>query len=113
MQEILDQVRKAYSDCWMPWEEGSQLRDLDFRASEPVSRDEAREIMQEAIPNSYNAFQARLLLQLPADSRVTIAREGSVCIYVKGKLPDRLCQSMLADEFTYDPARDETRIWWD
>ncbi len=113
MQNILDEVREAYADCWLPWKEGSKRRNLNFRASQPVSRDEAREILQEAIPRGYNAFQASLLLQLPGEARITIAREGSVCIYVQGQLPETLQRPLLADEWNYNSRRDETRIWWD
>lgn len=90
-------------------------RNLDFRASASVSRDEAIAILKEAITNGYNEFVPELLEKLPPDARVTIAREGSVCVYVNGTLPpDSAYQdSLKADEMDYNAARHETRIWWD
>lgn len=90
-------------------------RNLDFRASASVSRDEAIAILKEAITNGCNEFEPELLEKLPPDARVTIAREGSVCVYVNGTIPtdSDYRDSLKADELDYYPAKNETRIWWD
>ena len=104
---------RAYADCHGndSFEVTSKLRNLDFRASAAVTRDEAVAIMAKAIEYEYNEFDAELLNQLPDNALVTIARESSVCIYVKGKLA--WIRGMKADEWDYDPTTDETRIWYD
>ena len=124
---IYAEVAEAYFDSVYPekpWKEVDSHRNLDFRASDSVDRDTAIAILKEIVP-SYNAFYPKLLEALPADCQITIAREGSVCLYVKG-----LEKSMWAipalecDEWAYyDWDREnccghmafkgETRIWWD
>ena len=106
-------VRKAYADCVGEPNDPKAMstRNLNFRASQDVSRDEAIAIMSEAVPDGYNEFHAQLLALLPEDARITIAREGSVCIYVKGD--DLVDENLLFDEIHYDPQSNETRIWWD
>jgi len=105
---------RAYADCddSIPSGEAMRLRNLSFRALFPVTRDEAVKIMGKCVP-SYNEFAPRLLKKLPEDAQVTLAREGSVCIYVKGRLPESLKEAMKEDEFDYDPTTNETRVWWD
>lgn len=103
---------EAYADAH-PVEQPNAYsrRKLDWRASTSVSRDEAIAIMTETCP-SYNEFSPKVLRKLPASARVTLAREGSVCVYV-----DRIGSASLnardlkADEFSH--ANGETRIWWD
>jgi hypothetical protein len=102
-------IMKAYADCHMDWEKGAKLRNLDFCASEFVSRDEAFKILSEAIPGGYNAFNANLLLAFPKNARFQIAREGSVCLYVTGKnLPS--AEKVSADE---KDGSKVVRYWWD
>ena len=84
-------------------------RKLDWRAPASVSRDEAIAIMRETCP-SYNEFAPDLLKKLPADARVTLAREGSVCVYVD-KTGTATAHTLKADEF--NSKGNETRIWWD
>lgn len=86
-------------------------RKLDWRASASVSRDQAIAIMRETCP-SYNLFEPSLLRKLPADARVTLAREGSVCVYTDkiGSASIR-AKDLKADEFSHQNG--ETRIWWD
>ncbi len=117
---ISSAVRKAYADCTdydrltgAATPKAMSTRNINFRSAQPVGRDEAIAIMAAAIPDGYNEFDARLLWALPISSQVTIAREGSVCIYVKGQLPEELAFALRADELSYDPTADETRIWWD
>jgi hypothetical protein len=121
MNKIVDaEVKSAYSDCWMKDRKAaSKLRNLDFRASEPVSKKEAIRIINKYVPE-YNEFTSELLDFLPDDSEIGIAREGSVCIYVTSEelsdspaLQKNLCKALEADEFDYDEDNDEWRIWWD
>jgi len=111
---VEQEVRRAYSDCTNSnFEEAVKTRNLDFKASEPVSRTEASRIMGLAIPNGYNEFTTANLRHLPADSMIQIAREGSVCIYVAGKLDGKIATALNCDEFDYEPTTNQTRIWWD
>lgn len=107
------EVMKAYSDCTdKNFERAIKTRNLDFKASEPVMRDEAIRIMKKAIPGGYNLFEADILKAIPADREIVIAREGSPCVYVKGdELSASVGHSMTCDELTFD--FNETRIWWD
>jgi hypothetical protein len=113
-KQIEKEVALAYSDCHgdKPFEETEKTRNLSFRASAPVSRDEAVRIMEKYVPG-YNAFSPSLLEHLPKDSQVTIAREGSVCVYVKSKTKLSLVEGtkLLADEV--DDVEGMTRLWWD
>jgi len=110
--KTLAEVKRAYADCDESVPNGYDIRSLMFRASHPVTRDEAIEIMGECVP-SYNEFKPRLLEVLPEKAKITLAREYSVCVYVKGKLPPSLKTALRADEFFYDPEKSETRVWWD
>ena len=110
---ILQEIMTAYADAHgdVDNELAMQRRKLDFLASGPVSRDDAVAIMAKAVDHSYNNFTAALLAKLPADAQITLAREGSVCVYVAGKV--KPVKSMLADEWDYDAAKNRTRLWWD
>jgi len=109
---VTTETKQAYWDCWnqgASCEKYEKERKLNFRASAPVTRDEAAEIMAAACPGGYNEFKASLIKKLPPESMVTLAREGSPCIYVAGtitKIP-----GMKADEWHNE--KGETRIWWD
>lgn len=101
---------EAYADAH-PVEQSNAnaRRNLNWRASAAVSPAEAISIMEETCP-SYNEFTPELLKQLPSDAKVTLAREGSVCIYVD-KVGDATVGNLKADEFDNDGAN--VRIWWD
>lgn len=109
-ERVQAEVDKAYADCWKPggFEVTSRERNLNFRASESVPRDEAVKIMRHAVPGCYNAFTADLLLKLPEDCNVTLAREYSVCVYVDRQVS---AAGMDADECDFEDGM--TRIWWD
>ena len=108
-EALLKEVKEAYADCWLPFEEGEKRRNLDFRASTDCSPAEAFAILKKAIPGGYNEFTASLLKKFDEGCRITIAREGSVCLYVKGTPPSR--EELKADE--WDEVGKEVRIWWD
>ena len=113
-----NEVLKAYADCNNKYDH--KVRNLDFRASEPVSLKDAYDILKVAIPNGYNEFTASKLKILDAllpDAECFIAREGSVCLYITGhnqtkkEIPE-LMEMLLADEITIEPNK-QLRIWWD
>jgi SUMO ligase MMS21 Smc5/6 complex component len=121
---VLNETKNAYcdSDDSLPYHIVNQQRVLNFKASQPVSVDDAIEIMRKSLclkhssDNGYNNFSPSLLKHLPKESEVTLAREGSVCVYVKlpkgKKITKKLATEMLADEFHVEP--DGTfRLWWD
>lgn len=110
-------VFKAYSDCHTASMEG---RELNFRASEAVDGETLKATMSVAVPDGYNGFDEsavdRVVEFFGPDAEYIIARESSVCLYVKpanrvwlkrGQTVDRL-----ADEVSFEP--DGTfRLWWD
>ena len=114
-KQLLQEVKTAYADSTMEWELAVKIRNLGFRASQACSPAEAFDILKAAIPKGYNEFTAALVKKFPAHAQITIAREGSVCMYVTGvqahepELPSR--EELMADE--YDWTGNALRIWWD
>jgi hypothetical protein len=107
--KILKETLAAYCDCNRA---GSMDgRNLNFRASGSVSKEVAMTIMQSALAlyGSYNEFTPEKLDLLPDDCQITLAREYSVCVYVKPAL--KTIPSMGQDET--GNKNGETRIWWD
>lgn len=92
-------------------------RNLNFRCDAPLLPSEAVAIMTKALdvkkPTDcgYNEFSPPLLAKLPANAELNIAREGSVCVYVKGDIetPD----GFKNDERHFYADKNETRFWWD
>ncbi len=112
---IYKEVAEAYFDCLhlkAPWEQVQERRNLSFRASQTVDRDTAIAIIEAIVPG-YNGFDVEQLANLPEERMVTIAREGSVCLYVKGKLTPSKWYRLGCSEVDYDKQTDETRLWWD
>lgn len=114
-KKVFDEVTEAYADCWLPddtpWPLQESRRNLHFRASAPVKLKVAHKILKNVFPGAggYNNFSPDLLLKLHADTMVTIAREGSVCLYVDRKPPS--VKTMDCDEC--DQQGKEWRLWWD
>lgn len=126
-QRIYNEVMEAYIDSHdvsgLSDNEVYKRRNLHYYAPHALNRSEVIAIMTDAVP-SYNIFEPRLLLALPEDSQIFIAREFSVCIYVLGEMDKKLQKKMEADEFDYYDVNDnvfmtgknkikQTRIWWD
>ncbi len=121
MNKPFDIIRRealeAYADSHPKLTQGQMSsamarRKLDWRASAPVTRDEAIVIMTEICP-SYNEFSPGCLLKLPKSAMVTLAREGSVCVYAD-QTGTGTVKSMKADEWHPNYRQDGlTRIWWD
>jgi|SRR5882724_1249752 len=92
-------------------------RNLNFRCVTPLLPVEAVAIMTKALGVEksthcgYNNFSPSLLAKLPANSELNLAREGSVCVYVKGDVetPD----GFKNDERHFYADKNETRFWWD
>ena len=114
LAKVKRQVIKAYTEA---------TRNLNFKASGAVTIDEAVKIMTEALDVSheamegYNNFSPQLFRSLPEGTKITLAREGSVCAYIK---PPRgiilqeakLIRAMMIDEWSKES--DGTyRIWFD
>lgn len=136
-QTTRDELARVYCDCgelfrrYAAGEDWNALldelmpkRSLMYRAAEGLSPAEARAIMEECCPG-YNGFEPRLLGLLPDDCTVFLAREYSVCVYVRPgekKLPSKA--KLNAQDYgrlTKDEVREdgtggyagEVRIWWD
>ena len=115
--QVLEVVKEAYADCVPVYSEeisdaeGDKRRNLNFRSSISVSPEEAYRITKATIGSGYNNFEPKLLKLFKKDCQIQIAREGSVCIYVKGEVLPKQNQ-LLADE--YDKEENGWhRIWWD
>ena len=118
---IRSEVMLAYADCNRGWDKGKKIRNLSYRSSKSIDKNSAIKLLTEALgadsPDEagYNNFCPTLLNRLPDDSKVWIAREGSVCIYVETKVDIdemKLCKLLHADEVDID-TNDHIRIWWD
>jgi hypothetical protein len=82
MDQIKVQVLDAYADCNDSKDKTGKKRCLHF-ISEPISMNKTIEYLKEAIPHGYNQFHYSLLEMFPKEWEVMIAREGSVCMYIK------------------------------
>lgn len=113
-EQVLAEVKQAYIDCWSgkPYGETESLRKLDFRASAAVNPKTAAAIMKQAVPHGYNDFEADVLNAL-GDCKITLAREGSVCIYVDRALTVSEKNALSPDEYDWYGEDGEWRLWWD
>lgn len=114
-------VINAYSDCC----DADGERDLNFICKEGFSLEEARKLLLVAVPGGYNAFEAESAIRNIESAfgncaTVFIAREGSVCLYVKpsravwiGGHRGKSISALSADEISYEPNFNLFRIWWD
>ena len=85
--------------------------DTRWKDTTSFNKKQAMDIMKQALPSGYNEFRPEIIDKLPADAKIQIAREGSVCLYVKTSTkPSRV--SLRADELNeVEPGI--YRIWWD
>jgi hypothetical protein len=121
-QIVKKETINAYSDCN---DLSKESRQLDFLASRPVTVKEAKEIMSLAVEGGYNDFKIELISILPQDSKIWIAREGSVCLYLDMPLDEQTQKDLFCDEYDqitkdvlkYQPNMSDMigmyRIWWD
>jgi len=113
-------ILNAYSDCQ---DDNENDRNLDYFCNYAFTIDEAQEILKDSIPNGYNEFSYTNLEAIKVfcgdDSLIYIARENSVCIYIKtietfgiGELL-RFREKIKADEVHIDFKLGLIRVWFD
>jgi hypothetical protein len=111
-ERAVDEISRAYCDCYRTDANIYRERNLHFRCSVELSPPEVYEVMTRYVPG-YNAFTPELVLNLPGDAAVRVAREGSVCLYVRTAAD----LSAQADELKADELDQSEpgvwRIWWD
>ena len=111
-QRAVEEISRAYADCYRNDPYAMQERNLHFRCSVELSPPEVYEVMTRFVPG-YNEFTPELVLNLPGDAAVTVAREYSVCLYVRTAAD----LSTQADELKADELDQSEpgvwRIWWD
>jgi hypothetical protein len=114
--KIYSEIIQAYSDC----NETDGERNLDYFASQALSAEDLKEITPKAIPDGYNGFDSiksiEKLVEVFGDAaEYYMAREGSVCIYIKPlrNIWLRDLKELRADEILYCPIKQMFRIWWD
>lgn len=114
---LVDEVMTAYSDC-----NGHKgPRNLGYIASKSVTAQEICNLMRAAVPEGYNGFEADksipVLVEFFGDAEYFVAREGSVCIYIKPKqnvwFTRRTVDCLNADEVLFDSEKQMFRVWWD
>jgi len=113
LAKVKRQVIKAYTEA---------TRNLNFKASGAVTIVEAIKIMAKALDcdfdaEGYNNFKPSCFRYLPEGTKITLAREGSVCAYIKppkGVILQeaKLVRAMLIDEWSKE-SNGTYRIWFD
>jgi hypothetical protein len=119
----VDKILFAYSDCIEGVDLEGVERDLDFFSTEPYTVEAARAILKAAIPNGYNDFEVdkafdQITDMFGTECHVHIARESSVCIYIKPtrgtvwfSRKDR--KPVKCDELSFVSHLGMFRLWWD
>jgi len=102
-------VALAYADCW-DYDNGK--RNLDFKGAYC----NADTFLQQAeFTGAYNEFDMvtanALVKYFGKNAQYRLAREGSVCVYIKGYTRCPSYGSFDADEI--DEENKEIRLWWD
>ena len=111
-EKVKSEVMAAYKDCWSTGEDWSD-RQLRFYASEFVSKADAIAILNECLPDGgYNEFTPELLNAFSDGALFQIAREYSVCLYVRDNTNVLSKEDLKADEMSEQDDH-TTRIWWD
>ena len=111
---VKKEVKQAYKES---------TPNFNFLASATVTIDEAVNIMVEALEGNnenvsgYNEFMPSHFRRLPEGTKITLAREGSVCAYVQppkgiAMHETKLRRSMRIDEWD-DQENGTVRLWWD
>ncbi len=115
-REELYCVMKAYADCWAPSWMMAQ-RNLEFRTEGFVPVATAMQILRFAGVTSYNDFDYNCLKFFDPRCTVSIAREGSVCLYVSRPnsniaMPEAGVVRADEKDFVFDEDN-VFRYWWD
>lgn len=114
-----NEIMQAYSDC----NDNSGERNLNYFCNTPLTAEELIALMPKCIPDGYNNFDPVKTIEYVVETfgnkaQYHVAREGSVCIYIKAG-PGNLWlgtgdeKEMNADEFIFDGDRQMFRVWWD
>ncbi len=120
-QNLLDEIKVTYADNQSdgkPFEETEPIRRLDWEASQPVEGDMIETALK-ATGEGYNEFEpvavAKTIIRTDPEAKVFVAREGSVCLYIKTAWNTEMMAAMQhagADETDLQP-NGSARIWWD
>ncbi len=145
VRQTLHDAAVAYFDCWWLYGQAAKqpdgrvtgeqedksydVRSTRWRAGAAVKVEQAIEIMRLVLgcedegDLGYNSFYPAVLRNLDEDAAIVLAREGSVCVYVKRGTSDYLNDayrdgrvSAVVDEMDCDELDfDKTyyRLWWD
>ena len=117
----IGEIAMAYADCWLDEdiETKLSLRNLHFRSDAWLEAESCHFLMTDIVPE-YNEFDAdRVFNELSGlDIQIQIARESSVCIYVKGnevslKNIERKGRKLLNAQECWRQDDGTLRIWWD
>jgi hypothetical protein len=118
--DLVSEIMNAYADC----NHSKGPRNLNYIASASVNGTELRKIMEAATPDGYNEFytgsSVEALIEIFGESaEYFVARESSVCIYVKPvaniwfSRGDHGFSKVKADEVLFSPKKMMFRFWWD
>lgn len=99
---------KSFAKAYGSNKHGSNI---EWKNTAMFSKKDAMNIMKQALPDGYNDFKAELIDKLPADAKIQIAREGSVCLYVK--TTTKLSKASLKADELHQVEPGLYRIWWD
>ncbi len=118
MSNLLEEIRHTYADNQddgKDFDETENVRRLDWRAETPVCGDELLEALK-ATGQGYNDFEpinvTDTILTVDPEAEVYVAREGSVCLYIKTSQPHQMIVALNADEGDIQ-SDGLVRIWWD
>jgi hypothetical protein len=115
-------ILKAYADCHSIPGYHHTDRNLKFKSGVWLDPQDCYSIMSKAVSEGYNAYNSDVLKQVldyfGDQAKYKIAREGSVCLYVKTL--NELCINRMFT-FINDCFIDEVhlqkdstiRLWWD
>lgn len=115
-KQTLDQIYEkeiyaVYGDCNNIGK--PHQRCLDFKSPKFFKKAQAKSILKKAV-HGYNSFTYSCLDCLPEKAEISIAREGSVCLYIQNcKISRKMANKMSVDEFDWDAKRNCYRLWWD
>lgn len=120
---ILFQCKRAYGDCNSA---GFAFRQLDWRCAHTVSARQFVKLIEECIGvagyNNFTIETAKRIAAVAPFARYRLAREGSVCVYIKATPAERAALAACdhgADEFgsgrVYGALEPDgtLRLWWD
>lgn len=117
MKHVVE-MRAAYRDCNNYV--GKKERNLSFLCATPLTAEALTTLMPLIVVDGYNYFDSvksiRLLTKAFGNAEYFVAREGSVCIYIKPSSNvwlNRKPMILDADEFSYDVEKQMFRAWWD